>query len=110
MGCDGVQIALLQELNSDLCDSIRELCRSTGWAACFSSANSDPTKCDAITGIITKEPFDEEAQFEVQENKKVRHFAACRRGDVWVVSCHVPLQRGVKAELSNNETVGEKLV
>eukprot|EP00928_Gymnodinium_smaydae_P017647 TRINITY_DN16750_c0_g1_i3.p2 TRINITY_DN16750_c0_g1~~TRINITY_DN16750_c0_g1_i3.p2 ORF type:complete len:500 (-),score=122.93 TRINITY_DN16750_c0_g1_i3:124-1623(-) len=99
----GVDAVLLQEINGALQARLTERCSEKGWSACFSSANGDPSKCDAITAILAKEPFDEQTQVEIQENKKVRNFAAVRRGSVWIVSCHVPMASGKKGQESGEE-------
>merc|ERR1712227_814413 len=57
----------------------------------FSKSNPDAGKCDAMTCIISSQPFDEVAEFvEQAEGTKLRYFAAVRQGLTWIVSCHVP--------------------
>lgn len=86
----GVAAALLQEVSTELGGRLTEVCAQQGWDICLSAANEDPGKCDAITAIISREPLDEKDAVVVQENKKVRSFAAARLGTTWLVSCHVP--------------------
>lgn len=104
----GCEVALLQEIGSDIQGQLMQLCQQKGWHVCFSAGNPDPTKCDAITSIIAKKPFDQQMPFDFQENKKVRQFAAARLGTAWLVSCHVPLSNQVTDE--QKQDVGVRLV
>jgi len=87
-----MDVVLLQEIGRDLQDKIKDVCRGKSWYASFSSGDDDSDRCDAITAIISKNEFGEEegGGVEVQEAKTTRYFAAARRGNAWLVSCHVP--------------------
>merc|ERR1712007_305223 len=104
----GIDIVLLQEVGADVQAHLTELCRQKGWQALFGLGNEDPKKCAAMTGIISKTALDEQMQVEFQENKKVRHFAAARKGTAWMVSCHVPLSNQTTEEAKQD--VGARLV
>lgn len=108
-----VDVVLLQELSYDVQEQIKDLCKGKSWYTCFSSGNADSSKCDAITGIISNKDFQEEEAggVEIQEGKVVRFFAAARRQNTWLVSCHVPLvsQEREQREGAKQE-VGVKVV
>jgi len=104
----GVDAVVLQELGTDTQAQILQLCIQKGWQACFSNGNEDPMKLDAITGIISKKPFDEQTQIQVVENKKSRNFAAARLGTAWIVSCHIPL--GAQTTEEQKQDVGARMV
>lgn len=88
----GVDALLLQEIGRDVKTHIEELCRTKRWSVQFSKAESDTSKCAQITAVISKDDFQEvEADgVEVQEGKVTRFFAAARRGDIYLASCHLP--------------------
>lgn len=106
--CDGV--VLLQEANKDVVAKVKEECDQRRWTALFSQANENSSKCNAITGIVSKQPFDQEAQVEVAENKKLRFFMAARQQDTWFVSCHVPLVVGKTVAPKANEDLATKVL
>jgi len=106
----GMEVVLLQEVGGDMQAKLEELCRQRGWTSLFAAGNADPNKCDAIAGIISKMPFDEQMQVEFQEetSKKIRHFPAVRQGTAWLISCHVPL--GKQTTEDQKQGVGVKLI
>lgn len=89
----GVDALVLQELGRDIKRQLEKLCDNRFWHVHFSSGESDTDKCAGITALLSKEEFQEvEGEgVEVQEGKIVRHFAAARRNNFWVASCHVPV-------------------
>jgi len=98
----GADVVLLQDVR----DRLSEICGSSGWAAHFSQKCDDPKKCNAITAVIAKGPFDEVAEIEVQRQSKIRRFAAARRGSVWAVSCHLPLAAAPREKLQESDRGG----
>jgi len=101
-----VDVALLQEIGGDFRErALEEWCGRRGWCAYISSGSGDSSKCDAATGIVSKEAFDEMKEVAIEENKKVRYFAAVRKGITWLVSCHVPLVTGKKNSLQEDSAV-----
>jgi exonuclease III len=103
----GMDAVVLQEIGTDTQAQLTQLCIQKGWQVCFSTGNADPMKLDAITGIVSKKPFDEQTQIEVVENKKSRNFAAVRIGTAWLVSCHIPL--GNQATEEQKQDVGARM-
>lgn len=104
----GVDIILLQEVGKDAQAQIHQACHQKGWHCCFSTGIEEVNKCNAITAIVSKIHFDEQTQIEVQEARKVRHFAAVRLGTAWVVSCHIPL--GSQTTEEQKQDVGARMV
>jgi len=86
-----VNSVLLQEVSQDMQARLSKQATASGWTAHFSRGNSDPGKCDAITCVVSRQPFDEVGEFVQQsEGTKVRHFAMARQGQIWLASCHAP--------------------
>jgi hypothetical protein len=88
----GCNAALLQGISRDLEEELQRYCAMKRLHACFSSGNEDRERCAGITCIICKMGFDEKegGGIEIIEGKTTRFFAAARRGDSWLISCHVP--------------------
>lgn len=85
-----VKAVLLQEVSRDMQARLVKQAETSGWSVHFSKANPDAGKCDAITCVVSRESFDEVAEFEQSEGTKLRYFAAARQGHNWFVSCHAP--------------------
>merc|ERR1712196_51162 len=73
----------------DMQSCLQNEAAAKGWHIHSSTSNPDAGKCDAITCVISRTPFEEVSEFMDADGKKLRYFACGRHGHVWIMSCHV---------------------
>lgn len=92
----GLDAVFLQEVNDNLSRRLVTLCAKYGWSAHFSKSSGEQGKCDAITALLSRRPFDETSEHDVVEGHKHRRFVSGRWTNSWLVCCHMPQEASQK--------------